>query len=262
MERKGKPAARFWGDTSASWRLPPRTLALKGDEIHVWRVMFDREVSHIQALSAVLSEDEETRAARFRFDRDREAFIIAHGSLRKILAQYLGMSPGHIRFRYGTHEKPYLVPEINPDELFFNLTHTQRVALVAVTVGREIGLDVERIRSDFASEEIAERYFSPREVGFLHTLPEKEQKESFFVLWTRKEAYVKARGEGLSMPLDEVDVTPTPGVPILLLDDQGRQNGNGPWSVRQLVPALGYVAAVATKGPMQTVRCWDWRSSG
>jgi 4'-phosphopantetheinyl transferase len=142
--------------------------------------------------------------------------------------------------------------------LSFNLTHSHQLALYAVTRRREIGVDLEYVRADFADEQIAERFFSPREVAALRTVPENLLKEAFFHCWTRKEAYVKAKGEGLSIPLDQFDVSLAPGEPALLLSTRDDPQEADRWSLQALFPGSGYVAALAVEGRTWRLKCWQW----
>ena len=177
----------------------------------------DQTQSQIQSFLHTLAADEQARAERFHFERDREHFIVARGVLRAILGRYLNRAPERLSFCYGAHGKPALAGEAGADAIRFNVSHSHGVALYAVTRGREVGIDLERIRFDLAVLEIAERFFSRREVATLRTLPTEAQRQAFFRCWTRKEAYIKARGEGLSLPLDQFDVSLAPGEPAALL---------------------------------------------
>jgi 4'-phosphopantetheinyl transferase len=204
-----------------------------------------------------LSEDEGARAARFYFQKDREHFIVARGLLRSILGRYLDSEPSTLRFSYSNYGKPALVGA-EEAALRFNLSHSGGLALLAVTRGREIGVDLERVRPDFVDDQIAERFFSPREVARLRALPPGVQLEAFFTCWTRKESYIKAHGEGLSLPLDGFDVTLTPGEPAALLSTRGDLREAALWSLRALHPWPGYVAALAVEGHDWQLKTWRW----
>ncbi|MGD0652454.1 MAG: 4'-phosphopantetheinyl transferase superfamily protein, partial [Verrucomicrobiia bacterium] len=202
------------------WRSPPETLVLGCDEVHVWRATLDQTPSQIQSFLHNLAADEQARAERFYFEKDREHFIAARGVLRAILGGYLNRPPECLSFCYNSHGKPALAGESDGDAIRFSVSHSYGVALYAVTRGREVGIDIERIRFDLEVAEIAERFFSRREVAMLRTLPTEVQREAFFRCWTRKEAYIKARGEGLSLPLDQFDVSLAPGEPAAVLGTQ------------------------------------------
>jgi 4'-phosphopantetheinyl transferase len=242
-----------------SWRTPPETLMLGSDEAHVWRARLDRNRSFMQSLQQILSVDEQARAERFYFEKDREHFIVARGLLRVILSCYLDIGPGQLRFFYSPYGKPSLVAASDQKTLSFNVSHSGVLALYAVTRGREIGIDLECIRTDFACEQIAERFFSPREKATLRALPEKMVKyKAFFKCWTCKEAYIKARGEGLSLPLDQLDVSLAPEEPATLLNIGGDPLEASRWSLQELFPGPGYVAALAVEGHGWRLACWEW----
>ncbi len=242
----------------SSWSSPPRTLILGSDEVHVWRAVLDLKASGVQSLQQTLSEDERARAERFHFQKDRERFTVGRGMLRVILGRYLNKEPGQLRFYYGRHGKPSLARESGDDELRFNMSHSYGLALFAITQGREIGVDLEPIRTDLPHEEIAERFFTPREVAALRVLSASVQPQAFFNCWTRKEAYIKARGEGLTVRLDQFDVSLAPGEPAALLYNSRDLQEVCRWSLQELVPWPGYVAALAVEGAGWRLKCWQW----
>jgi 4'-phosphopantetheinyl transferase len=198
------------------------------------------------------------RADRFYFSQDRRRFIVARGVLRTLLGRYLDRAPESLSFSYTTNGKPALASEPGADPIRFNLSHSHGTALYAVTRGREVGVDLEFIRGDLEAEQIAERYFSHREIVTLRALPTSLQKYGFFLCWTRKEAYIKARGEGLSMPLDQFDVSLIPGEPAALLSTKPDSDEARRWSLQNLTPACGCAAALATEGRDWTLSCWQW----
>jgi len=240
------------------WRSPPETLVLASDEVHVWRAALEQPPPRVQSFRRNLAADERARAERFYFERDREHFIVARGVLRAILGGYLNRAPECLSFCYSSHGKPALAGEFEGDAIRFSVSHSGGVALYAVTRGREVGIDLERIRSDLAVKEIAERFFSPREVATLRELPTEAQREAFFRCWTRKEAYIKARGEGLSLPLDQFDVSLAPGEPAAVLGTQHDSSEASRWSLQELTPAPGFVAALAVAGHGWSLTCWQW----
>jgi 4'-phosphopantetheinyl transferase len=239
------------------WRAPPETLVLGADEVHVWRATLDRPPSQIQEFLDNLATDEQARAERFYFERDREHFIVARGVLRAILGGYLNRPPESLSFCCSSHGKPALAGESDGDAIRFSVSHSHGVALYAVTRGREVGIDIERIRFDVAVAEISERFFSSREVAMLRSLRVEVQRQAFFNCWTRKEAYIKARGEGLSLPLDEFDVSLAPGEPAALLGTQRDPSEASRWSLQEITPAPGYAAALAVAGHGWRLTCWQ-----
>jgi len=243
-------------DTSL-WRLPPAKLKLASDEVDVWLAELDQPSSIVESLRRILIEEERDRADRFHFERDRNHFIVARGTLRKTLSRYTGIEPDRLRFCYTKYGKPDLIEEQRRDGLRFNLSHSHGKALIAVTLGREVGVDLEWIRPGIADEGIAERFFSAQEVASLHSLEKHLQDEAFFNCWTRKEAYIKAIGEGLSMPLDKFSVSMIPGEPAALLDVEGDSREVLRWSLRALLPAPGFAGAIIAEGSDWRLRCWQ-----
>jgi 4'-phosphopantetheinyl transferase len=233
-------------------------LVLGCDDVHVWRATLDQTPSQIQSFLHTLAADEQARAERFYFERDREHFIVARGLLRTILGRYLNREPGGLSFYYSSHGKPALAGESDGDAIRFSISHSHGVALYAVTRGREVGIDLERIRFDVAIAEIAERLFSRREVAMLRKLPTEVQHQAFFHCWTRKEAYIKARGEGLSLPLDQFEMSLAPGEPAALLGTRPDPSEASRWSLHELTLAPGYVAALAVERHGWRLTCWQW----
>lgn len=240
------------------WCPPPPTITLASDEVHVWRANLTLSASRLESLEQTLSTDERERARRFYFQRDREHFIVARASLRAILGCYLDLKPDELRFCYGPHGKPALSSESLGGDLRFNLSHSGGLALYAVTRGREIGVDIERVRPELADGKIAERFFSPREVAALRALHPHLQLQAFFNCWTRKEAYIKATGDGLSLPLDQFDVSVVPGERAALLNTTHNLGESSRWLLRQLLPGADYIAALAVEGLDWRLQCWQW----
>ena len=227
-------------------------------DVHVWRAELDLPVAAVAALDALLSGDERDRAARFHFERDRRRFTVARGGLRALLGAYLGAPAAAIAFDYGSHGKPRLAGALTAGDLRFNVSHSAGVALYAVARGREVGVDVEGHREDFATAEIAERFFSPAERQALAALPPDRRCEAFFACWARKEAYIKARGLGLSLALDAFDVSLAPGEPAALLATRDDPAERDRWSVRALDPGPGLAGAIAAERRDWTLSCWRW----
>jgi 4'-phosphopantetheinyl transferase len=240
------------------WLDAPKYPHLAEGEVHVWRACLHRDEATLLELRESLSADEQERAGRFHFRRDREDFVAARGALRNILGRYAGVAPRQLRFSYDRYGKPTLSGETRCGLLRFNASHSNGLALYAVTRGREIGIDLEFVREDFASFEIAARFFSPLEVTTLRTLPPGQRATSFFDCWTRKEAYVKARGEGLSYPLRIFAVSLVPGEPAALLWTEDDPQEAARWSIVELFPGEDYRAALAVKGEAPSLRCWRW----
>jgi 4'-phosphopantetheinyl transferase len=239
------------------WCLRPVALTLDENEVHVWRAGLDARTVG-PALWQLLSSDEQARADRFFFPRDRERFITARGTLRQILATYTGLPPDRLQFLYSSHGKPALIPECGGEMLRSNLTNSHGLALYAVARERVLGVDLEYIRPEVADEPIAERFFAPREVARLRGLPPDQQVEAFFNCWTRKEAYIKAHGLGLSLSLQDFEVSLLPGEPAALLCTVRDPCEAARWSLHSLAPGPGYVGALAVAGTGCRIRCWQW----
>lgn len=245
-------------DAAPGWSDPPGDLDPPKGEVHVWRASVYLAESQIGAMAETLSVDEQNRAGKFYFERDRRSFIVARGTLRALLGRYLDRSPGRLRFCYGPHGKPALTRDSGGDTLRFNLSHSHGMALFAIARHREVGVDVELIRPGLAREEIAERFFSPQEVFMLRKVPVEKRVEAFFNCWTRKEAYIKATGKGLSLPLDEFVVSLAPGEPAALLETRTDYREASRWCLRSLAPRPGYVGALAVTEDCAELKCWDW----
>jgi len=239
-------------EESSTWAAAPEPPSLEAGTVDVWRVALDQPDDKLDRFQRMLEPDELNRASRFHFEKHRRHFIMARGFLRAVIGRYLEMQPEALRFSYGAYGKPALASE---HALRFNLSHSHEVALLAVALGAELGVDVEHIRADFASEEIARRFFSRAEVEVFNALPKDEQVAAFFRCWTRKEAYIKAIGKGLSQALDAFDVTLAPDAAPELLraedDDPSR------WLLTDINAGAGYAAALAIEAPITTIRCFQ-----
>ena len=233
-------------------------MTLDNNEVHVWRSELDVSEAELGKLAKTLALDEQARAARFRFPRDRRRFIVARGVLREILARYLDRDPAKLQFCYAPFGKPALTSNSGGDGLRFNVSHSHGFALYAVSLHRELGVDLECIRKDFPWEPIAERFFSPEEIDALHCVPCHLKYEAFLNCWTRKEAIVKARGGGLSLRLDRFSVSLIPGEPVVLLKTEENPLEASRWGLEQLTPLSGYVAALAAEGRNWQLKCWQW----
>ena len=229
--------------------------ALASDEVHCWRVRLDVSPETSAGLYATLTDDERHRGARLRFERDRQRFIVARGVLRELLGRYLGCDPGRIRFVFNPFGKPALSPECGGG-LTFNLSHSGDLALIAIAAGAEVGVDLEYIRARPDHADVARQFFSGVEVAALSRLPRQAYAQAFFSCWTKKEAYVKARGEGLSIPLTSFTVPLTAAAGHVHEILPARR-----WSLCTLRPASGYIGALAIEGSGWRPRRWRWQAS-
>ena len=214
--------------------------ALPPAEIHVWQIPLGVDDEKRARCEAVLSESEKIRGAAFHRACDRTRFVVSHGCLRHILALYADEEPGELEFVISEFGKPHL--RRGKGGVRFNMAHSEDVALVAVSGGSEVGVDIESLRKMDDLILVAERCFSPRELSLLRACRGSEEIDLFYTLWTRKEAYIKARGEGMSLDLTAVEI---PRAPAVL---------NGRWHVRDLGVYMGCRCALAADGPMAGVR--------
>lgn len=236
-----------------TWAPIRENLKLGVDEIHVWRAHLNFEESVLQQIRTVLSAEEQERAERFVFPHDRSRFAVTRGILRKLLAGYLNRSPEQVEFAYGHRGKPMLTRESTPNRVEFNVSHSHDLALLAFSRGRALGVDIQLIRPEFATLEIAKHYFSPLEIEELKRLPESDWVQAFFTCWTRKEAYLKARGDGFGIPPESVRVSFLPGeLEVLTSSDSAR------WKLLSLQPGPNYVGALVGEGKRWKLRLWDW----
>jgi 4'-phosphopantetheinyl transferase len=245
-------------DQQQSWPEGPASPQLRDGEVHVWRACLNQHGPRLRQLWELLSPDERQRAERFHFQRDHDHFVAARGGLRMILSRYTGAPPPSLHFSYDDYGKPSLSRESSGRHVYFNVSHSGGVALYAIANVREVGVDIEQVREDFAGLEVAERFFSPHEVEALCAFPSEERAVAFFDCWTRKEAYIKARGEGLSHPLHLFTVSLAPGRPAALLRTDDDPQEAARWSLVELFPGDGFRAALAVKCEMPSVYCWRW----
>jgi 4'-phosphopantetheinyl transferase len=232
-----------------------RTLAVPGKgEVQIWIARLDRGADEIAAMRAKLSVDEISRASAFHFQYDHNRFVAARSILRKLLGAYSGCPPESVRFRYNRWGKPALENGPSSHDIHFNLSHSQGLAVYAFSQGRAVGVDIETIGAGFASDGVAEQFFSQAEVAMLRSLPNELQFEAFLNCWTRKEAYVKARGEGLAIDLSSFDVSLRPGAPASLLRAADAEN----WSMATFRSNEGYVIAIAAEGKALRFSAPQW----
>ena len=235
------------------WTPPPAVPALNADEVHVWRVDVGSAYTRRDILLGFLAGDERQKAAGFLFEDDRERFVAARGVLRALLGRYLRRHPGSLGFGYNPYGKPHLVGD---PQIRFSTSHSHGLVLLAFARGREVGVDIERVRSGLGLEEIAACCFSPGEIATLHSLQNGPRERAFFACWTRREALAKAEGRGL--PFRRFDVTPAP-VDAAMLSDTGKDSPEpAKWTPEELDPDPGYAAALCVEGSGLRLSCWQY----
>ena len=236
------------------WSAPPPDLELFPRQLHIFCLDLGPSDS-LAGLDDLLDQEEITRARRYRFDADRRRFARAHGQTRQILGALLGVAPTALIFEKNLYGKPALLNS----RARFNLSHSQDVGLLAVAMEQEVGVDIEAIRADIDHEMIAGRFFSPEEQHALQALPDDSRVAGFFHCWTRKEAYIKARGLGLSIPLDQFAVSLQPGQPARLLHPEAGAPSD--WTLFGLAPQEGFCGAAAIQGAAPELFCWAYREA-
>lgn len=217
---------------------------LSDSEIQVWRAPLNVSHEALRSFTASLATDERTRAARFHFDHHRNQFVAARGWLRTITGWYLNAKPATVIFKYSDFGKPSIGAGVETIPLRFNLAHSGDFAVYAFTLGRDVGIDIELIDPKFASETIARQFFSPNEVAALMEVPITKRPHAFFDCWTRKEAFIKAQGQGLSLPLDQFEVSLKPEEPALLHTAWDSAEATR-WSMINIDIGPGYAGALA-----------------
>jgi 4'-phosphopantetheinyl transferase len=240
-----------------AWEQPRGRYELPKDEVHVWRTTLDGARGWIAELKQTLSVEERQRARRFRFETDGMRHIIGRGLLRILIGHCISLPANQLQFEHGPFGKPRLAAGL-PVGLEFNVSHSGNLVLIALSWDRALGVDVVQMRTNLATEAIAARFFSPNECGGLATIAVAARNTAFFDCWTRKEAYLKARGDGFSLRLDQFDVSFLPGEQARLLAVRDDPAESCRWFLHALHPGRGYKAAIAVEGAGWKLRCWRW----
>lgn len=231
----------------------PQAATRSATDVDVWHVDLDIDPG---VIGDVLSAEEHARAARFATSTLRQRFTAGRAALRLILAGHLGADPAALRFVSGPWGKPALANEVS--NLRFNLSHSDGRMLCALVAGREVGIDIERMRDDVDLDALARRFFAPREAAALEALPPALRRDGFYAGWTRKEAFIKATGRGLSTPLDSFAVTLGPGEGAALIEVDGRSDAAARWAMAAFAPAPGFAAALVVEGGFAVPRHRRW----
>ena len=240
----------------ANWVAPPHQPELGSDDVQIWSACLDVPADTHRLLRALLNPEERARADRFLQPVHRIHNAAGRGWLRSLLARYLEAAPQSIEFRFNEHGKPSLAGIHESSRLRFNISHSHGFALFAFARDRELGVDLEKIRLDRSFQRIAERFFAPGETARLRSIPAAQQAQAFFECWTRKEAYIKARGKGLSLPLDSFQVEFGPGAAPALLQARGEPDAPARWALFDLEPFPEFAGAIAVERPLRKLYCW------
>lgn len=251
------PARPFSGgarghDGAGPLRLPQQ------DQVHVWAAWLEASDSARASYRKILGAEELERAGRFHFEEHRNRYIVAHGWLRRLLGTYLGCSPTELEFGQGAKGKPFLSGRAGSSGLQFNLAHSGVLAMAAVSARNPVGVDIEEVRRLEDAETLVRHFFCPAEINRFKQLPQERKNAAFFNLWTRKEAWLKATGEGIAHLLSQVEVSFVPGEEACLLNLPGAFKGSSEWSLCDLNPAPGYAGALAVAVPRVEVECRRW----
>lgn len=229
------------------WTTPASNLSLSNHEIHIWRASLNLSPQKIEQLEQTLSEDERSRANRFRFPHLKDRFIAARGNLRKILSFYLQIESDCLQFEYSSRGKPQLAANLNKLSLQFNLSHSQDLALYGFSINQKIGIDLEYLRSISDIEKLAQRFFSEREYELINQSDLNLKQQVFFQFWTAKEAYLKATGEGLVDSLSEIEFLIKPDQSISLQSVHSNTKAAQNWLIDNFIPASDYIATFAVE---------------
>jgi 4'-phosphopantetheinyl transferase len=236
------------------WQQSATKLTLSPDEIHLWYATLDVPALQLEQLRHTLTPDEQDRASRFHFERDRTRFIAGRGILRNIISKYLELPPSQVQFSYGKRGKPFL----QNSSIHFNLSHSQELAIYAIALNRKVGIDLEAIRLMPDAEAIAKTFFSQSDYLRFQSLSTEQQQLAFFNAWTRKEAYLKAVGEGLYQPPDQIEVSFLPDEPVQLLKIANNSQVAQQWSIINIIPKADYIGALVFYGQDVQLSYWQW----
>jgi len=245
----------------SDWQIPQSPSKLTDNDVHLWLAELSISPTYQETITNTLTADEKARADRFVFKKDRDHFIASRGTLRAMLGYYLNVEPAFVRFSYNSYGKPALRDQPASRKLCFNVSHSNGVALYAFAYDCEIGVDLEHIRNGMAETDIPERFFSSGEITALRKLPNEKQNEAFFNCWVRKEAYIKAKGMGLSLPLDQFEVSLANDDPKVGLEIETDSEEANRWQLYHLSPASEFTGALAVSGIERQVKAWQWKES-
>lgn len=235
------------------WQNPSQKFTINPQEVHIWKTNLEQSSINVQNSFKILNEYEKNKARRFHFEKHQKRFIIARSSLKKILSLYLSISPQEIEFIYNDYGKPKLIDKINKLALQFNVSHSKNMAIYGITCHYLIGVDIEYIRPMPEAENLAKRFFSDKEYEQMRPLPSEEKSKEFFKLWTAKEAYLKAIGQGISGGLEKVEISQYEPKQFISLPE----SNNIKYNLFYLTPHYNYLAAIAVQNNQQNYYYWQ-----
>jgi 4'-phosphopantetheinyl transferase len=238
------------------WKSPPADPGLPLDCVDVWKCRLDILDSQVTALFKLLSGEEHVRAERLKIPEKRNQFVITRGRLRQIIAGILDSDPRDFKFEYTSHGKPFLARNWQGHELVFNVSHSYKMAIIGVALDRQLGVDIEKIQEGKDHMGMANRFFSKREQTELSATPDADRTRAFYSCWTRKEAFVKAVGDGITYGLDTFAVSVRPDDERPSLDIHGNSTNEEPWSVFNIPMNDNYMASLAVSGAAVSIRYW------
>lgn len=239
------------------WQIPVEKIGLSSLDVHLWKVALEVDDNACRNLVALLSPRERQQAERFRFARDWRRFVVAQGMLRKVLSRYLPLDPKQLVFEYGAQGKPSLMPGQATQTVEFNLTHSGELALIAVAYDRRVGVDIERLSRNVEIRKLAERFFATEEAAYITALDGSLQRSAFFRCWTAKEAYLKALGVGITVPLASVEVLDVCDKLATWIVYGNPEKSLDLWSIATFGADQDYLAALAVEGTPPCLLCWE-----
>lgn len=244
--------------STKSWE-PATTPSGLGDlEVHLWRAELKRHKDRLSDYAEVLSDEERVRAERFRFDRDRNLYVLSRGVLRLLLSAYSGRRAHSLAFRYGSQGKPFLDADA---EIEFNISHSGELCVMAFARRIRVGVDIEQKSRDLAFLELAERFFAADERNEMSGLDSDGLREAFYAVWTRKEAYIKGLGEGVTHGLDNFAVTVGPDERHPRVRSARNPDAQGQWNLFSFEPETGYAGALAVEGSTRRIKQFEYSAS-
>ena len=242
-----------------TWQNSLHHPVLNQERVHIWRANLNPSSDEVTRLSTLLAADETARANKYRFPEHKRRFIVARGVLRQLLGNYLNISPKHLKFEYSERGKPYIFNSNTSKAIQFNISHSEEYALLGFTYDRSIGVDIEYLRAMPDAVKIAKRFFAPQEYELICSLDAKQQSQTFFKLWTAKEAYLKAIGTGLS-GLASIKINFDSSGDRIYLSSIDNSTSVDNWSIYSCLPTPNYVGTIAIDAPVtkQQICFWNW----